>query len=558
MRSSLAQLFVGGLLVVPFALGCATPTPSNDTGTAGSSQSGTAGSSSSGSAGTTGSGTGTGNTTGSGSAGTTGSGTGTGNSTGSGTGGSSATGAAGTGGPACVADPTNLVRAGGWICDLTAADMVQGSWYSYGDGTGTPNSMCMPATGNPCSDAGCCMKGATVVDSMYKAWGCGIGMELASSGGTTPTKSVYAGPAKCFNVTLTGNTGGNPVRIAFSQSATPAANAVSPYTEIPAFTSMWTGKVCFADVTCPSYAVTAGTCTKTAGDGTPVDMQVQIPGGDRAGNFNVCITKVEPILSTSTGTGGSGGGTASCATPSGSGSLTTQFQDAHVMCPKDYIVQNNAWGSTAGQTVMFGPGAKFKVTTQNENRANNSTPAGYPSIFTGAYNNRSTANSGLPRAISQIAAGSLMTSFTWADNGAQGSWNAAYDVWFSTSSNGDPTASGPSGGYLMVWYYKPSDNQPVGALLSNGMGSATIGGKQFNVWYGTNNGKPVVSYVATSNFNSWTYSLGDFIQDATTRSCQGTTKCLNSSWYLTAVFGGFEIWRGSVGLEVKDFGVTVP
>ena len=57
------------------------------------------------------------------------------------------------------------------------------------------------------------MMGATIVDTKYTAWGCGIGMELASSGGTTPTKSVYAGPAKCFNITLTGNSGGNPVRI---------------------------------------------------------------------------------------------------------------------------------------------------------------------------------------------------------------------------------------------------------------------------------------------------------------------------------------------------------
>jgi hypothetical protein len=554
MRSFLAPLLAGGLLVVgSLTLGCATPSPSNDTGTAGSSQSGTAGNSSAGSAGTTGTGngSGTGNTTGTGTAGSTSAGS----AGASGAAGSSTSGTAGTGGPACVSDPTNLVRTGGWICDLTQPYMIQGAWYGYGDGTSCPKS-----TANPCTTGSCCMMGATIVDSTYKAWGCGIGMELSSSGGTTPTKSVYTGSAKCFNITLTGSSGGNPVRISFSQSAMPASDAVAPYKEIPAFTNGWMGQVCFADVTCPSWAIPPmadpAKCTKTGTDGTPVDMQLQVTGGDRAGNFNVCISKVEPVTSGGTGTGGSGGGTSSCQTPSGSGSLTTQFADAHVMCPKDYIVQNNAWGSTAGQTVTFGPGTKFKVTVQNENRTGNSTPAGYPSIFTGAYNNRSTTGSGLPRAISQIGAGSVMTSFTWADNGAQGSWNAAYDVWFSTGSGGDPSASGPSGGYLMVWFYDPPDNQPIGMTINNG--SVTIGGKQFNIWYGTNNGKPVVSYVAQQNFNSWTFSLGDFIQDAIARNCQGTTKCLNSSWYLTNVFAGFEIWRGSVGLEVKDFGVTVP
>src|SRR6188508_2457114 len=113
MRLSAAPL--AGSLCVAGALlfGCATPMTA-DPGTAGS--------------------TGAGNSTGSGSAGTTG----TGNSTGSGTAGNSATGTAGTGGPACVSDPTNLVRPGGWICDAAQPYMIQGAWYGYGDGTSCP------------------------------------------------------------------------------------------------------------------------------------------------------------------------------------------------------------------------------------------------------------------------------------------------------------------------------------------------------------------------------------------------------------------------------------
>src|SRR5690349_20890919 len=118
MRSSLAPLVASGLLL----FGCATPKPSDGTGSAGSSQSGTAGNSSSGSAGT-------GNTTGSGSAGTTGSG----NTTGAGTAGTTgSTGTAGTGGPACTPDATNLVFPSGWICDKDTPVMIQGSWYGYG------------------------------------------------------------------------------------------------------------------------------------------------------------------------------------------------------------------------------------------------------------------------------------------------------------------------------------------------------------------------------------------------------------------------------------------
>jgi hypothetical protein len=531
MRHSSKLIAVSALL----AWGCAKPSGDDPSGGGGSAGPGVAGSNGSGQAGSNGSGQA--------------------GSAPSGQGGSpSSTGAGGMPAPACVPDPTELINANGWNCDLNESIAIQGAVYGYSDGS----SCSVPASGKICTSAGCCISGTTVVDTTYAKWGCGIGMELHSSGGTNPTKSVYTGPVKCFDITLTGSSGNNVVRISFTQSGTPAKDAVAPFTEIPAFTNGWKGQVCFADVSCPSWAVTAMTCDKGAGDGTPVDLQIQVSAGSTTtttGAYNVCATSIVPV-SMGGGSGGSSG-TASCAQPSGSGSLTTQFADAHVGCPKDYIVQNNAWGSTAGQTVQYGPGTKMKVTVQN-GTGSNGAPASYPSIFTGAYNGRSTSGSGLPRAVSQITATGVNTSWTWSDAGvASGSsYNAAYDVWFSTGSGGDPQASAPSGGYLMVWYYKPSDNQPIGMTIPNG--SVTINGKQFNIWYGTNNGKPVVSYVAQQKMTSWTFPLGAFIQDAATRTCSGSTKCINPSWYLTAVFGGFEIWKGGVNLQTTDFGVTVP
>jgi hypothetical protein len=531
MRHSLKLIAVCGL----FVLACAKPSTDEDpSGGGGSAGPGVAGNNGSGQGGNTPGGPG-----------------GSPSSTGAG-GNPSSTGAGGsTPAPACTPNPTELINANSWNCDLTESIAIQGAIYGYSDGS----SCTVPSNGKVCSGSGCCISGTTVVDTTYAKWGCGIGLELSSSGGTTPTKSVYAGPVKCFDITLTGSSGNNVVRISFTQSAKPAADAVAPFTEIPPFTNGWKGQVCFSDVTCPSWAVTAGTCTKGAGDGTPVDLQIQVSAGSTTtttGAYNVCATSIVPVTG-----GGSGGssGTASCAQPSGSGTLTDRFGDAHVGCPKDYIVQNNAWGSSAGQTLQYGPGTKMKVTAQN-GTGSNGAPASYPSIFTGAYNNRSTTGSGLPRAVSQITATGVNTSWTWSDAGVSGSYNAAYDVWFSTGSSGDPAASAPSGGYLMVWYYDPSDNQPIGMTIPNG--SVTINGKQFNVWYGTNMGKPVVSYVAQQKMTSWSFPLGAFIQDAATRNCSGTTKCINPSWYLTAVFAGFEIWSGGANLQTTDFGVTVP
>ena len=62
--------------------------------------------------------------------------------------------------------------------------MIQGAWYGYGDGTSCPAS-----TPNPCTTGSCCMMGTTVVDTTYAKWGCGIGMELSSSGGTRRSRA---------------------------------------------------------------------------------------------------------------------------------------------------------------------------------------------------------------------------------------------------------------------------------------------------------------------------------------------------------------------------------
>ena len=352
-------------------------------------------------------------------------------------------------------------------------------------------------------------------------------MELNDTGGTAPVKSAYTGPVKCFDITLTGSSGGNEVRIGFTQS-TDTDGKVAPYTSVAPFTTEWSGQVCFASANCPAWA-TAAQCTKVADTpGTPYDLQIQVSAGSTAatvGPFNVCVTKIAPVTDS-----GSTGTTNSCSSLSGQGTLVGGFDSQHVKCnDQDYIVQNNVWGSSASQTLTYGPGTTFKVTAQNGTGDTSGAPASYPSIFIGSNANRSTTGSGLPKAVSAL--GTVQTSWTWADSGASGTYNATYDVWFSTSSAGDPaTATIPSAAYLMVWLYKPTGAQPNGSMTS----SATIAGNDWNLWVGTSNGKPCYSYVALNKLSSVSFDLNLFIKDAVTRGY------LKNEWGLTNVFSGFE------------------
>jgi hypothetical protein len=65
---------------------------------------------------------------------------------------------------------------------------------------------------------------------------------------------------------------------------------------------------------------------------------------------------------------------------------------------------------------------------------------------------------------------------------------------------------------------------------------------------GTNASAPCISYVSTSPLDSLSCDLNKFIQDAVANN-YGVT----SSMYLSIIFGGFEIWGGGNGLQVKQF-----
>src|SRR6185436_10587870 len=103
-------------------------------------------------------------------------------------------------------------------------------------------------------------------------------------------------------------------------------------------------------------------------------------------------------------------------------------------------------------------------------------------------------------------------------------------------------------GFVKVWLYKPSGFNPIGAMNRTAM----IGGRMWNVWVGAVGAKPVVTYVAAATITSVTLDLKPFLSDAAASG-------VPSSWYVTDVFGGFEIWTGadSLGLELLELTANV-
>jgi hypothetical protein len=94
------------------------------------------------------------------------------------------------------------------------------------------------------------------------------------------------GAASCFNITLTGTSGGNSLRIGFTQALDAG---VTPFVLIPPVTGTTTNTVCFSDVACPDWAIDQGTCELT---GQVYDLEIMVVGAERASTFELCLSSL--------------------------------------------------------------------------------------------------------------------------------------------------------------------------------------------------------------------------------------------------------------------------
>jgi len=203
----------------------------------------------------------------------------------------------------------------------------------------------------------------------------------------------------------------------------------------------------------------------------------------------------------------------------------------------NYYVQNNAWGTTATQCINV-TGNGFQITTQNGYNPNG--PVSYPSMFLGCHYTLCSPGMRTPRQISGIGSATSSISYTFVNNAK---YNAAYDIWLDPT----PKTDGVNQQEIMIWFNKSLTVQPIGSVT----GTASVGGRSWQIWTGNNGKNNVISYVSTSAISSWSFDVKAFLTDSIARG-HGS-----SSWYLTSIQAGFEPWAGGVGLTVNSFSASV-
>jgi hypothetical protein len=204
-----------------------------------------------------------------------------------------------------------------------------------------------------------------------------------------------------------------------------------------------------------------------------------------------------------------------------------------------YVVQNNRWGTSAEQCVTA-TDTGFRLSRADGSVPTNGAPKSYPSVFNGCHYTNCSPGTNLPARVSSISAAPSSISYGYVGDAV---YNASYDIWLDPT----PRTDGVNRTEIMIWFNRVGPIQPIGSPV----GTATIGGRSWEVWSGSNGSNDVLSFVAPSAISSWSFDVMDFVRHTVSRGLAGT------DWYLTSVQAGFEPWQNGAGLSVNSFSSTV-
>ncbi|MCK1822441.1 cellulose binding domain-containing protein, partial [Streptomyces sp. XM83C] len=204
-----------------------------------------------------------------------------------------------------------------------------------------------------------------------------------------------------------------------------------------------------------------------------------------------------------------------------------------------YVVQNNRWGTSDTQCISV-TDSGFRVTQADGSVPTNGAPKSYPSVFNGCHYTNCSPGTNLPMQLSSISSAPTSISYSYVGNAV---YDAAYDIWLDPT----PRKDGVNRTEIMVWFNRVGPIQPVGSRVD----TATVAGRQWEVWSGNNGGNDVLSFVATSTLSSWSFDVMDFVRQTIARGLA------QNNWYLTSVQAGFEPWQNGAGLAVNSFSSTV-
>jgi hypothetical protein len=235
------------------------------------------------------------------------------------------------------------------------------------------------------------------------------------------------------------------------------------------------------------------------------------------------------------------GASLTALTVAGPASADTQICDQYgsTTIGGRYVVMNNRWGTSAQQCINV-TSTGFSIASQQGTGSTSGAPVSYPAVYYGCHYTNCSPGTVLPMQLGAISSATSSIDYTFVSGAT---YDASYDIWLDPT----PKKDGVNQQEVMIWFNRQGSIQPIGSVI----GSATIGGRTWQVWQGGNGSNQVISYVAPSPISSWNFSVLDFLNNVKTHTS------VTNSWYLTSIQAGFEPWIGGTGLAVNNFSAAI-
>ena len=443
----------------------------------------------------------------------------------------------------------------GWVDKTCNTCGIQGAFYWYADANTTKSLMCngaacvadTPPYQMSAPGPGMCISGMATGSSMD--WGAGIGLSLNDSGGMNSVKGSFdATKAACgnitgFDVSLSGNTGGNSVRIGFTTSGD--GTTIAPFItggDPGGKTLNLSGA---SDIVITKAVIPADWMKTDPSPPDPskiYDMQFQIaldqaPAGTP---FSLCIDSIKPVIDgmESGGSGGSGGGGSGCATTSvGSMNAATGLAQLGSSGLGYQNNVNNLGSGSQSVSGAYGSNCASMTVTTSGIKSNNNSPASYPSIVDGWHWGNWVGAYQKANAKALSALSSVTSSWTFTPP-AGNKWDVSYDMWVAQSTG----ISAPDGNTLEVMVWLDYSNMMTTNPIGDKVGTFSAAGTSWEVWYGATGSWHTVSYRRTPGTAPVSsFDLLTFLKDAVTHGTGST------SWDLLSVEAGFELFDATSG-----------
>ena len=226
--------------------------------------------------------------------------------------------------------------------------------------------------------------------------------------------------------------------------------------------------------------------------------------------------------------------------------LCGQFDTISVL-NDEYRISNNIWGSNPGLqcTTAYPNSTYFSVNLSTHNSVN--SVEAYPFIYRGCHwGGSSTTGSVMPILVSDINT----APFRWSldPNGAGGSWNVAFEAWF-TRAGCTPPDQDLEGVELMIWINTQGSATPGGTFIK----TISIGGLTWNVYHAQpwSSWDHYIAYQLVGSTNYVDLDLKDFIDDSVSEGWLDTTL------YLDNMEAGIELWADGQGMTSNSFMAVV-